>query len=369
MGGVTMGWIGLYDNEQSLFSPHGLQKCAGLNGENAPENDALLVTGTLVAETRVPATGKLQPLLIYNQGGEWPLHLALHAIPGGGLSLVLDQGGMPLHQSISHSETGRTEILRVSYAWDSIKRWAQLTVERPQDDYVITVPVTSPRPLRIKDAKAILFPGPNRYVSPEVEFIALSSDVEPVGPTPSLAPDTPVLTTDGYVPVGKLRRGDLVVSRNDRVVPVLNIVERVLPARGSFRPLRIRAPFFGLWRDIDVSANQRLMLSGSEVEYMFGRQAVLLSTRHLVGTPRVYYPKCGPLAKYVQVLLPDHDVLETAGTFTESLFVGRIRRNTQLFERSILHGFGRAYLPEHGMPTEPVLRAFDATVLAERSVA
>ncbi|MGR3617513.1 MAG: Hint domain-containing protein [Paracoccaceae bacterium] len=331
--------------------------------------DELLVQGSLVMETRVPATNKLQPLLIYNQTGEWPLHLALHAIPGGGLSLVLDQGGMPLHQSVNHSETGRTETLRITYAWDARNRWAQLSVERPEDDRVLTVPVQSPRPLRLADAKAILKSGPSRFVSPEIEFMALSSAIEPIGPMPSLAMDTPIATPTGYVPLKRLRRGDLVLNEERQAIPVLSVISRTVPACGSFRPLRIRAPFFGLWHDVDMSPNQRLLLRGSEVEYMFGRPAVLLSTRHLVGTPRTYFPDAGDVVTYGQIILPNHEVIETAGAFTESLFVGRLRRNRELLQRTLLRDIDRHTLPEHAKPIEPVLRAFDATVLAERSVA
>lgn len=364
-----MCWIGLTDSENTWFDPRGLNADNHARPKIDEGANGLLARGSIVVETKVPSTQKLQPLLVYNQGGEWPLHLAFHAIPGGGLSLVLDQGGVPLHQSVSHSETGRTDTLRVTYAWDAVQRWGQLTVERPQDDCVLTVSVKCPRPIRVEDARAILSRGANRYISPEVEYIALSTEVEPVGPMPSLALDTPVATPEGYVRLCQLRRGDLVVSRENKSVPVLGVVRRTVPASGSFRTLRIRAPFFGLWRDIDVSQSQKLLLEGSEVEYMFGRPAVLLPTRHLVGTPRVYYPDCAPLVTYAQVILPDHEVLDTAGTFAESLFIGRLRRNSTDWERSLVTGIPRHALPEHPRPVEPVLRAFDATVLAERSVA
>ncbi|MBE1285469.1 MAG: hypothetical protein GJ676_19305 [Rhodobacteraceae bacterium] len=328
-----------------------------------------MTEGSFVLETRVPATDRLEPLFVYDQDGEWPLHLALHAIPGGGVSLILDQGACPLHQTVSYSDDGRTETLRVTYSWDALRRWGQLAVERPQDGKVITVPVRSPRPMRVIDAKKLLRSGPGRFVSSHIDFMALSAGIEPIGPMPSLVPSTPIATPDGFKRVADLRRGDLVLTPEQEAVPVLHKVIRTVPARGSFQPIRLRAPFFGLWQDIDVSPSQRLLLSGSEVEYLFGQQAVLLSTRHLTGTPRAYFPPTGLLATYVQVILPRHEALNAAGTTTESLFVGRLRRNRDRLERSLLNGIERNLIPEHGRPIHPVLRAFDATILAERRVA
>lgn len=362
-------WIALSDHDGHWFAPQGLGQPKGAAKLVQSGPDALMVRGSLVVETNVPATARMEPLFIYDQQGEWPLHLALHAIPGGGLSLVLNQGGLPLHQTINHSEGGRTETLRITYVWDAPRRWARLTVERPQDDCVISVPVSSPRPLRVMDARALLMPGPERYVSREVRYLALSAGIEPIGPMPSLAMDTPIATPDGYRPISKLRRGDVVLTQNDCAVPILHKISRVVPARGSFRPVRLRAPFFGLWRDIDVSPAQRLLLTGSEVEYLFGCQAVLLSTRHLTGTPRAYIPPVGQLITYQQLVLPGHEAMKVAGTMADSLFIGRLRRNRDVLSRSLLADLDRNSLPEHAKPVHPVLRAFDATILAERRVA
>ena len=52
--------------------------------------------------------------------------------------------------------------------------------------------------------------------------------------------------------------------------------------RPIFHPIRLRAGYFGLTRDIAVSPNQKLVLRGSDVEYMFGREAVLVPARHLL---------------------------------------------------------------------------------------
>ena len=76
-----------------------------------------------------------------------------------------------------------------------------------------------------------------------------------------------------------------------------------------------------------------------------------------------------PTTRYMQVLLPDHAALLAAGAVVESLFIGRLRRDRNRFAASLLAELDRSGLPEHGRSKYPVLRSFDATVLAERRIA
>ena len=55
-----------------------------------------------------------------------------------------------------------------------------------------------------------------------------------------------------------------------------------LPARGSFAPVLLRAPFYAQTQDLLVSADQLLAISGPEVEYLFGTDAVLMPAGALV---------------------------------------------------------------------------------------
>lgn len=364
-----MSWIGLTDQDESFFA---------LNGLDAPKSapcliddayNALLVRGSLVIETRLPTTSRPEPLLFYARSGENPVHISLQAIPGGGLTLILDQGGEISHTSINHSEAGRMDILRITYSWDSPNRWGQLALERSDKAQVVVVPVNAPKPLLLADIKALMQPGADRFVAKDVLYMAVSTEIEPVGPMPSLAPETLVATLSGYRQIGKLRRGDLVMTATGRNVPVLQTLTRTVPARGHYRPVRLRAPYFGLKQDITVAPSQRLVLSGSEVEYLFGQESVLVPVCHLVGSTTTRAVDHGLLMTYTQVLLPEHDTLIAAGTFVESLFIGRMRRKRTLLNASILAGFKRSGLPDHGRSFRPVLNAFDALILAEQRAA
>jgi hypothetical protein len=161
-----------------------------------------------------------------------------------------------------------------------------------------------------------------------------------------------------------LRRGDLVQGAGGTAVPVLQSVACTVPAVGSFAPVRLRAPYFGLRADIVVAPHQRLVIRGSDVEYLFGCEAVLVPARHLLNGFSAVPAESGPLMRYHGLILPEHEEIEAAGTATESLYLGRMRRNAEAISLTLLAGFDRARLPEHARPVWPVLRHYEAITLA-----
>ncbi len=364
-----MAWIAISDHSGHSFAAGGLGNPKGARDLIDRARDGLMAKGSLVIETRMPTARRPRQLLSYQGSGDWPFHLSLHADPGGGLVLILDHGGEVIHRAINHSDAGRMDVLRITYAWDSPRRWGQLALERSDQEMVPMLPVHCPSPLRVEDALALIRPGPQRHVAPDVLFVALSDQIEPVGPMPSLCADVPIATPHGYRPVCDLQRGDMVLTDNGCAVPVLHVVKRTVPASGSLRPVWIRAPYYGLAQDICVAPTQRLVLSGSEVEYLFGQNRVLVSAGHLDGTTTATPDCVDPVVTYWQVLLPAHETLIAAGTVTESLFIGRLHRKKTALGASLLAGLDRRTLPDHGQLTLMELRPFDASVLAETRVA
>ena len=115
-------WIALSDHAGARFCPQGLDAAQTAPALVPTDADALMTRGSIVIETRLPPINRPRVLLSYDRGGWIPLHLSLQALPGGGLVFVLDQDGEMLHGSISAAETGRTDLLRVTYSWDAPAR-------------------------------------------------------------------------------------------------------------------------------------------------------------------------------------------------------------------------------------------------------
>lgn len=365
-----MTWIGLADKNGCEFSPEGREATGGGSRLVHAGDDPYLSRGSLVIETDISQSRRPQTLLHYHRSDERPFHFSVQGIPGGGITLVLDQGGQVTHCTARYPELSRLERLRITFSWCSRARKGRMALERTDDHRASIVEFKDPAPLRLSDLQSLLEAGQDRYLSPEVEYLALSDEIEPVGPVPTLIPATPVATPRGYLAAGQLKRGDTVYTYDGSVVPVLHCLSRTVPARGDFAPVGLRAPYLGLQRDITVAPTQRFLLTGSEVEYLFGKQAVLVRACHLVHGRRSSETVFnGAYVTYVQVVLPRHEVLIAAGAAVESLNIGRLRRQPAELAASVLADLDRSQLPDHGGAGYSTLSAFDALVLAEHRAA
>ncbi|MFT6676220.1 MAG: hypothetical protein ACJAVM_002422 [Sulfitobacter sp.] len=361
-----MTWLALCDHDDRRLSLRGL----GADKKPKPllhdHPDSRLSRGTILFETRLSPHSMPQVLFGYKTAQR---SLTFQALPSGGIALVQVQGKAIRHAAIQREETGRTDVLRISYAWDSAEGWGRLTLEQPENAGISHRYLDDPCPLTLEDIRNLILGKNGQTFASDMVFAALSDQIEPIGPMPGLMATTPVATPWGYKPVHDLRRGDTVLSSTEGVVPVLHPVSRSVPARGSYRPIRLRAPYFGLQQDIIVSPEQRLVIDGPEVEYLFNQEAVLVPARHLVNGFAARIEPCGPVIRYAQVLLPGHEPLLAAGTAVESLYIGRIRRNGQLLASSMFQHLDRSTLPEHGRPVHAVLRWYDAIHLARQRAA
>ena len=364
-----MSWLGLADKTERRFSLRGIG-ADRLGERRHPEDDAyLLARGTLLLETRMTAGTRPHPLLEYNQS--WPdqRSLSFRAIPGGGVSLVQVEGEHITHAALQHKVVGRTDVLRITFAWDCPRNWAQLTVERPEADHVSSVAVNDVKPMPLQALQDLIMGRGDQCFDADVIYAALSDTVEPVGPMPSLCARAMVATPDGYKPAESLMRGETVLTQDGEVVPILHRVDRTCPARGSFAPVRLRAPYFGLLDDVIVAPQQRLVIDGSEVEYLFNQEAVLVPARHLVNGFAAQQETTQTTMRYCQFILPRHEAILLAGTAAESLYIGRIRRKPDLMARTLLHEFDRSMLPEHAQPAFKELKWYDAIHLARQRAA
>lgn len=356
-----MGWIAHTTQQGGRFAPGGL---AAERAGVLPEPDTLLPRGTLMIETRPAIERRPLTLLAFGRTHPWAGSFSLQLLPSGGIVLVENQAGDVRHATLPFRPDDRSESLRITYSWDAPARWGRLTLERPDVLGMTSVTLVPPHPMPLADLRTVFTDPRQRQMDGQVIFAALSDAVEPVGPMPGLGAHVPVRVRGGYVPAGRLRRGDSVRGAGGAVVPVLQALSCTVPAMGSFAPVRLRAPYFGLRADIVVAPYQRLVIRGSEVEYLFGREAVLVPARHLLNGFSAVPFETGPLMRYHGLILPEHDEIEVAGTVTESLYLGRLRRKPEAVALTLLAGFDRARLPEHAQPVWPVLRHYEAITLA-----
>lgn len=364
-----MAWLSLVDPSERRFSLLGIGHDRLEERRHSNDPEYRLIRGSLVLETRLSPEVGPQELLGFDRVGKDSHSLSLRAIPGVGISVMQIENDAIAHAAVRHEASDRTEVLRITLVWDCARHWARLTVECPDEHKTISCDVKGMHPIRLDDLRDMFMGRGTRTISPDVSFAALSDQIEPIGPMPTLSPEALVATPKGYRPAGDLKRGDTVISFDGDVVPVLHSVTRTVPARGSFAPLRLRAPYFRLMQDVIVAPHQNLLITGADVEYLFGQEAVLAPAHHLVNGFSALWEPGSPTWIYTQLILPGHETLVVSGAPMDSLNIERIRRNRDYCAATLLRGIDRSSLPDHELSDLRVLKGFEAAQLVRERAA
>lgn len=143
-------------------------------------------------------------------------------------------------------------------------------------------------------------------------------------------PGTAIATPSGLRPVESLSPGDQVLTRDHgpqtvRWIGRTEISAKTLSARPAFRPVRISAGALGdglPLRDLVVSQQHRILVTGWKTELMFGEPGVLVAARHLVGRPGIVLEAAATGVTYVHLMFDRHEILAANGAATESFRPG-----------------------------------------------
>jgi hypothetical protein len=147
---------------------------------------------------------------------------------------------------------------------------------------------------------------------------------------PCFTPGAMIDTRRGPVAVEELREGDRVLTRDNGFRTIRWIGSRTLDAATlavapQLCPVCIRRDAFGPGipaRDLLVSPQHRMLLTGAGVELHAGETEVLVAARHL--GPRTLRP-LPALAEvtYLHLLFDGHEIVRADGAWTESFQPGR----------------------------------------------
>ena len=158
-------------------------------------------------------------------------------------------------------------------------------------------------------------------------------DVQNVDVTPAAGPvcfagGTHILTPQGEVLVEDLKVGDLVVTRDDGPQPILWIssTKHSWPLESDkSKPIKIAAGALGPRsprRDLVVSPQHKVLLSGPGVRDHFGEDEILAPAKGLLSLPGIRVMKGKRDVAYYHILLPRHSILISDGAPTESFYPG-----------------------------------------------
>ncbi len=135
-------------------------------------------------------------------------------------------------------------------------------------------------------------------------------------------------TPKGPRPVERLKVGDLVNTADHGPMPIqwIGFTDHDWPGtHEDFKPIMIKQGAFGAGRprrDLIVSPQHRIVLSGAIVQELFGEREVFVAAKFLTSLPRVRCMKGKKSARYYHVLLDTHAVISAHNMPTESFYPG-----------------------------------------------
>ena len=132
---------------------------------------------------------------------------------------------------------------------------------------------------------------------------------------------TLIKTQSGERPVEELSAGDMVLTMDHGYQPIRWIGSSKRPATGDMAPILIRKGALGNARDLRVSPQHRMLLSGWQAEVLFGESEVLATAKSLVNDHSILREEGGEV-EYFHMLFDTHEIVYAEGAPSESFHPG-----------------------------------------------
>lgn len=303
-----------------------------------------------------------QTLFMLHRHADVTSHISVMVSETGEVVFGRRLGPKSFQVTLNAGKRPNRSLIRVWISWDAASKWGLLTLEQIDDGTLFQKEFSNPLPWLQSDIALLRSRAREITLSPALRGMGVSNAIEPVGIAPTLARGTPVLTPGGYRPIEHLRAGDAVVTdQGPRRLLWTGTSE--VPAFGRFAPILLLSPYLGMRHDVVVAPEQLILIDGPEVEYLFGEEAVLVPAHSLLHTPFARCAPCGPTIHYHQLLLEDHCVLDAAGGWLGSLFVGQLRDTPEVLANTMIASLARDKMPRQGKLAYPALREYEAVTL------
>lgn len=236
-----------------------------------------LESACLVMEMAWPApTG----VLLDWQGPDG-LAISLFHHPTSGLGLLWRDGGV-LRRFLLPSLRTDARLARLLFRWDHRDNsWTMRLDDGLQANVNTTYGLNPPQ----VSTDALMLMCAGRGISrrdASVLWFGVTEGQTPAQGVSWISPSTPIATVEGLMPAGMLREGQWIMTRDAGPVRLKSLLRMDMPSRGSHAAVVLRAPFHARDRDLLVSSDQLVVVSGLEAEYLFGEDEVLVGAGALV---------------------------------------------------------------------------------------
>jgi len=193
---------------------------------------------------------------------------------------------------------------------------------------------------------------------------------------PCFTPGTMIATPDGPVAVESLSLGDRVITLDHgaqrvRWIDAVHLDVEALRANPALRPIRLRAGALGSGRpcrDMLLSPQHRVLLSGWRAELLFGTGEMLAAARHLVNDGSISVAHDIRAVTYIHFMFDRHELVLADGLAAESFLPGPMTLSAmEAGPRDELLGLFPALATQGACPlpsARPQLKAWEASLLA-----
>lgn len=135
------------------------------------------------------------------------------------------------------------------------------------------------------------------------------------------ADGTLIRTEAGDRPVETLRAGDMILTLDRGLAPLVWAGRKRVPAVGPNAPVTIAAGTLGNARPLRLSPQHRVLLSGWQTAMLFGTEQVLAPAVSLVNGEAVRQVEGGEI-QYHQLLFDRHEIIHAEGACCETMQLG-----------------------------------------------
>lgn len=180
------------------------------------------------------------------------------------------------------------------------------------------------------------------------------------------AAGTLIDTASGERPIELVRPGDLVMTRDNGLQPVRWVGSKTVRGHGRLAPVQIAAGAYGARREVLVSPQHRILISGWQVELLFGEEEVLVPAKSLIDGKQVRWAPLD-IVRFVHILFDTHQIVSTGGLASESFYPGAQALNGLADETAqelfTLFPELRDAPEEYGLPARAIQSGLQATLL------
>ncbi len=296
---ALVGWLALSDQAGPVVLPQGATH---------------LRQGALICELALPLT---EPgvVLDLRLGGRV---FSILYDQVAGVSVVLRFEDKLLRVRLPGPLVSPSRVARLTWAWDAVSGHWAFRHEWPglpglQEIAGQDRDAAAGLEFSHRELEALCCAGAGSLRHPGLLWFGVTAGDTLPAHAPWLGQRTAIATPTGLRAAGVLAPGDMVMTAAGRAVALRSVRHLDLPSRGHHAPVLLRAPYFSPRRDILVSADQAVLLAGSEVEYLFDTEEVLVAARHIADGSAALFDARRPVSQTVSLDIGAPDLIAGEG--------------------------------------------------------